>query len=141
MTDFIKLIIMCFYILIGIVSLIMAYKNIFSKKFISFHQQTAGKSLNDLDEGLQMVIISLMRVSGLGFLIVALLLIVFPVINYFGNNLLIRFSIPALSFVFCFGLFIVNFQLYKRTKVKTPWKGALASSSIIAANLLISLLI
>jgi hypothetical protein len=136
-----KIIPVCLYIIVGIISLTMAYKNIFSNKFIPFQEQAAGKSWNEIEKGIQFVIIALMKVSGLGFMVVALLLMIFPVINYFENSPFIQYSIPAISLLYCFGLFYFNYRLYVQTKVKTPWKRSLYGVTIIAIALILSLLL
>jgi hypothetical protein len=59
----------------------MAYKSLFSKKFLPFHEQAAGKPWHTVEDGLQRVVLALMKVSGLGFLVVGLLLIIFPIIK------------------------------------------------------------
>ncbi|MGO9482844.1 MAG: hypothetical protein ACLP05_13825 [Candidatus Kryptoniota bacterium] len=71
-----KIIPVFLYMIVGVVSLTMAYKNLFSNRLIAFQEKAAGKSWNEIEKGLQSVIIALMRVSGLGFLVVALMLMV-----------------------------------------------------------------
>ena len=85
------------YILVGIICLYMAYKSIYSKKFLPFHEAAAGKSWDSIDKRLQNVIITILRISGLGFLIIFLFLSVFSIINYFKPDPIIRFSIPIIS--------------------------------------------
>jgi hypothetical protein len=136
-----KIIPICLYMLVGIISLIMAYKNILSSKFIPFHEKAAGKTWNDIEKGIQSVILALMKVSGLGFLVVALMLMIFPIVNYFDNNSFVRYAIPAISLLYCFGLFIINYRLYVQTKVKTPWKGSLYAAIIISLGLILSLIL
>lgn len=128
------------YFIVGIISLIMAAKSLFSKKFISFHEKAAGQSLDSLDKPLQIVILALMKVSGLGFLVVALLLLIFPIINYFFTDNFTKFAIPAVSLIYCTGLFIINYYLYKHTKSKTPWRGSIAAMIILLAGMILSTL-
>jgi len=66
-----------------------------------------------------------MRFAGLGFLIIAILLLAFPVINYFIPNEFYKYSIPIVALIFCTGLFVFNYLLYRNTKADTPWKGSL----------------
>jgi hypothetical protein len=136
-----KIIPVFLYMIVGIISLTMAYKNIFSTKFIPFQEQAAGKSWNDIEKGIQFVIIALMKVSGLGFLVVALLLMIFPFVSYFYNNPFVQYAIPAISLLYCFGLFLFNYHLYVQTKVKTPWKRSLYAATIIGLSIILSLLI
>jgi hypothetical protein len=125
--------------IVGIISFAMAYKNIFSNKFIAFHEQAAGKSWGDIEKGIQSVIIALMKISGLGFLVVALLLMIFPLVSYFENNPFLQFSIPTISLLYCLGLFLFNYQLYVQTKAETPWKRSLYAVGVICVGLILSL--
>jgi hypothetical protein len=133
-----KIIPLCLYSFTGIVSLIMAYKSIFSTKFLPFHEQAAGKSWDSIDRGLQSVIIALMKVSGLGFLVIALLLMALPIVHYFKYDSLVQYVIPGISFLYCFGLFLVNYQLSVKTKAKTPWKGSLYATIFLEIGIIIS---
>ena len=68
--------------LIGIICFVMAYKCIFAKEFLPFHQEAAGISWKEIDNTIQKVIITILRISGLGFLILFLLLTSFPIVNF-----------------------------------------------------------
>jgi hypothetical protein len=133
-----KIIPLCLYSFTGIISLIMAYRNIFSAAFLPFHEQAAGKSWDMIDKRLQSVILALMKVSGLGFLVMALLLMVLPVIYYLEYDSLFQYVIPGGSFLYCFGLFLVNYQLMVKTKAKTPWKGSFYAAILIGIGIILS---
>jgi hypothetical protein len=128
------------YLCTGIVSLIMAYKSIFSTAFLPFHEQAAGKSWGSIDSGLQSVILALIKVSGLGFLVTALLLILFPIIQYFKYDSVVQIVIPVISLLYCFGLLLINYQLAVKTNAKTPWKGSLFAAIFIGIGIIISLI-
>jgi hypothetical protein len=128
------------YLVIGLVCLIMAYKSIFSKKYLPFHEEAAGKSWDSIDKPLQNVIITILRISGLGFFIIFLIMSIFPVINYFKPNPVIKFSTPIISLIYCFGIFLFNYRLFKQTKAKTPWKGSLIAMIMILSGFIISIL-
>jgi len=140
MNEIFNLISTLIYFLVGIICLFMAYKSIFSKKFLPFHEEAAGTSWESIDARLQNVIITILRISGLGFLTIFLILAVFSIINYFKPDPVIKFSIPAISLIYCFGLFLFNFQLFKQTKAKTPWLGSLIAMIMILAGFIISIL-
>ena len=128
------------YILVGIICLIMAIKSMFSKKYLPFHEEAAGKSWDTIDKPLQNVILTILRISGLGFLIVFLFLVVFPSVNYFKPNTFIKYSTPIISSIYCFGLFLFNFWLFRQTKAKTPWSGSLVVLFLILISFIISII-
>lgn len=128
------------YLIVGIISLVMAVKCFVTKKFLPFHEEASGKKWQEMDKPLQQVILALTKVSGLGFLVTAILLIVFPFVNYFRGDSFVKFAIPLISFGFCAQLFMVNFNLHKESKAKTPWKGSLLAMLIILIAFFISIL-
>lgn len=127
------------YFIVGIISLVMAVKALFSNKFLPFHEKAAGKQWNEIDNSLKLLILSFLRLIGLGFLIVSILLIVCPIANYFTPNKFYKYSIPVIALIFCIGLFVTNYLLYKNTKANTPWKGSLYAMVIIIAGIIISI--
>jgi len=128
------------YFLTGIICLLMAIKTLFAERLLPFHEQASGISWDKLDKPLQTVILTVIHISGLGFLVVFLLLTIFPAVNYFVHDNFVTYSIPVISMIFCLGLFIFNYSLYKKTKAKTPWQGSLIALFTILISLIISLL-
>ena len=126
------------YLLVGAVSLIMAHKSMFSNKLLPFQEKAAGIRWDEIDRSLQSVLLALIRISGLGFLVIAALLIISPIVNYFAPHAFLRYAVPLMSALYCMGLFLVNYSLYKRTKAPTPWKGSLYAALIILAGIVIS---
>jgi hypothetical protein len=131
------LIALLIYFFLALICLVMALKTFTSKKYLPFHEKAAGRLWETIDNPLQIVIITLLRISGLGFFTVFLFLLVFPLLNYLNPIYKLEYLIPIIPFVFCLGLFIFNYSLFRKTKVNTPWKGALFSMilTIIAFSL------
>jgi len=127
------------YLVVGAISMVMAYKNIFAKRFLPFHEQAAGKPWDEIEKPLQRVILSLLKLTGLGFLIISLLLIVCPIVNYFSPNIFYKYAVPTLVLIYCSGLFIINFRLCRDTKAATPWKGSLYACLALLVGIIISL--
>jgi len=98
------------YSMVGVISLMMAYKNLMSDRFIPFQEKAAGTSWNSIDSRLQYVLLTLIRVSGLGFLVIGILLLVTPIVSYFRQDVFLRYAIPILSFIYCSGLNCINRQ-------------------------------
>lgn len=126
------------YFIVGYVCIIMARKNLFSNQFIPFHEKAAGIAWDKVGMPLQFVIIALMRVSGLGFLVIGLLLTIFPIVNYFNPDPFVKYAIPVISILYCAGLFLANYNLHIQTKASTPWKGSLYVMFIIIIGIVTS---
>ena len=135
-----KTISLCLYLIIGVVSMMMAHKSIFSNRFLPFHEQAAGTSWESIDPGVQSVLRALMKISGLGFLTVGLLLIILSIMSFFGQDSLVQYILPGIVLLFCLGLFFVNHQLAVQTKANTPWKGSLAAAMLIGIAIILSVI-
>ena len=141
MAQALKIIQVILYIIVGIISLVMAYKNLFSDRLLPFHEKAANKKWEEIESSLQIVILTFMRLTGLGFLIVSILLLVFPIVNLFYRNGFYEYFIPILALIFCFGLFLINYSLYRKTEANTPWKGSLYAVFVIIVGIIISILV
>jgi hypothetical protein len=128
------------YFSVGIISAMMAVKNLSSGRLLPFQEKAAGKSWEEVEPAIKPVLLALLRVSGLGFLVVAILLLLFPIVNYFSPGSLVKYAVPCIALLYCSGLFLTNYQLYKKTGAKTPWKGSLYAICIIITGLILSLL-
>ena len=115
MNEILKIIPSVLYFIIGCVSMIMAVKSLSSKQFLPFHQKAYGKSWDDVDKNLQDVIIALLKTSGLGFLVVSLLLLSFPVVCYFNSSLYVKYAVivPDSKYQLC--------QPFKKTFRMWTW--------------------
>jgi hypothetical protein len=127
------------YFLVAAVSLVMAVKCLSARKFLPFHGEASGREWEDIDKPLQAVLITLLRISGLGFLVVFLLLAILPVLNLHRKDLSLTLVSAIIPFIFCSGLFLFNYLLFRQTKARTPWKGALISMIMLLAALVISI--
>jgi hypothetical protein len=127
------------YCLVGLICFVMAYTTLTAKKFLPFHEEAAKKKWEELESGIQETILTLIHLSGLGFLIVGLILTTITIISHFHPDIVLIVFVPSLSLIFCFGLFLFNFQLYKRTKANTPWQSSLIAIGIIIIGFGLSL--
>ena len=119
----------------GLICLLMAFKSMFSDRYLPFHEEAADRSWETIDQKLRLVILTILKISGLGFLVTGLLMTVFPIVSYFTMDVFSASAVPTVAAVYSFGLFLFNYRLYKKTNAATPWKASL----IIAVLILISL--
>ena len=138
MSEVVKIVPLALYLFIGAISLLMAVKLLLSKKYLPFHEEASGKPWEEIDGNLRHLILSLMKVSGLGFLIVSILLFIFPVYNYFRPHIFIKYAVPLIALLFCTGLFVTSFILFKQTNAKTPWKKSLIALAVLLLAIILS---
>jgi hypothetical protein len=134
-----KILPMIFYFGIGVMSFVMAYKNLTFKKFIAFHEEAAGISLDTLNQKTQNIILALMKTTGMGFLTVGLLLFYQVAICYLELPLVDKIIIPAICAAYCLGLFAINYQLYKISGAQTPWKASIVAVLVIVASIVMTI--
>ncbi len=139
MRDILKIVPTVLYFFVGVISLVMAYKSLFSRKFLPFHEKAAYKHWDEIEDPLRFVIMSLLRLSGLGFLITSILLMVCPIVNYYVPNAFYKYSVPVIALIYCTGLFVINYALYRDTKANTPWRRSLCAMFVIMAGIIISI--
>lgn len=125
----------CLYALVGIISLVMALESLSARGFLNFHTAAAGEPWTALGDGLQAVIVSLLRLSGMGFLIVGLQLVVVSIAVNLHPGLVVAVALPCLALLFCVGLGVINYRLHVRTGAQTPWKGSLYAAVAVAVAL------
>lgn len=124
------------YLSTGLVSLVMAGKNLSAKKFLPFQEKAAGLAWDAVDPRLRPVILSLTNVAGLGFLIVGLLLTASAFIIVVNPHRCLEYGVPSAALLFCLGLFGVNFRLHRQTGTATPWKGSLIAAGLVATGMI-----
>ena len=127
------------YALVGVISLVMALESLRARRFLNFHEAAAGGPWSAIDDGVQAVILALLRLSGLGFLVVGLQLLVVAVAGNLHAGIVVTVGLPCLSLLFCGGLCAINYQLHRRTGAQTPWKGSLYAVIALAVALILSL--
>jgi hypothetical protein len=139
MSTVLQLVPTCLYTLVGILSLVMATETLRAGKFLSFHEAAAGQPWDTVGTRLQAVIITLLRLSGLGFLIVGLGLLLAAVANNVRGGLGVTLALASLSLVFCLGLAVFNRRLQTQTSAPTPWRGSLFAAIAVAVALVLSI--
>jgi len=135
-----QLIATCLYGFVAVIALVMALESLRARRFLHFHEAAAAQSWDELGAGVQAVILSLLRLTGLGFLLVALQLAIVAVAGNFHPGPIVTLALPLLSLLFCAGLCAVNLQLHRRTGAATPWRGSLYAAIAIAAGLVVSII-
>jgi len=137
MTLLVHLVEAALYLAVGVISLLMAGKGLFSMRMLPFHEKASGTDWDTLSPGVRSVVIALLRSTGLGFLIVALLCAGLAVLRAAGVYPHIAATWSLLPLLFCAGLARINYRLTKETGAGTPWKGSLyAAAAVLIAGVM-----
>jgi hypothetical protein len=139
MKELFRIVPVLLYFLTGLISLVMALKCLFARQMLPFQELASAMTWNQIDERLRTVILTLLRLSGLGFLMASILLTVCPVVNFIiSPGAFYTFFSPGLALLFGTGLFLFNYLLFSKTKADAPWKESLCVMCILAAGIIIS---
>jgi hypothetical protein len=118
--------------LVGLVSLRMAMKGLGATAWLPFHERAAGIAWGALDERLRRLLLFLVRMGGLAFLVVFLVLALVPLEAAFGSGKHAVLAPLAIGLVFCLGLALLNRALHRATGAATPWRPALVAAALLA---------
>ncbi len=120
-------------VVVGLVSLRMAAKGLFAREWLRFHEEAAGVEWRSLAPGLRPLLLFMVRMVGLAFLVVFLLLALVPAYLWFHPDRLVGSAILGIGTVFCAGLGLLNRRLHLETGAGTPWKQSFAAAGLLAA--------
>jgi hypothetical protein len=68
MKEILKIAPVLLYLIVGFIRMIMTVKNLFSVKFLSIYLVTVNKTRDAINNPLKLVVLSYLRLAGLGFL-------------------------------------------------------------------------
>jgi hypothetical protein len=127
-------------LLVGLVSLRMAWKGLSAREWLPFHATAAGAEWRSLTPRLRSVLLFLVRIGGLGFLIQFLLLAAVPASLVWGPDPQFVLLVLGSGSLYCVGLALLNRRLHRETGAVTPWKASLAAAGVLALAALLSVM-
>jgi hypothetical protein len=122
---------------VALVALVMARKCVSAGRWLPFHERGAKASWDSLAAPVQQVVLTLLRLTGFGFLVVGLLLLAGAVAVRLAADDFARLTPPGVAVVYCAGLSWANLRLHRATGAPTPWRGALAAAFLLVAAIVL----
>ena len=138
--EFIRIVNYALYIIVGLITFGIGLRFLLSKKFFSYHREATGLEWNNIDKSLQMIILAIMKMAGIGITCLSVLIITYPFMFMCSDNFFDKFLVPIISLLFWIGSFNITFNVHKKTSANTPWKGSLFSTILIVIAILLSVL-
>lgn len=138
MNEIFKLILSIIYLLVAVVSLMMAYECLSAKKYLGFQEKAFKDAWKAMSEPAKATYLFQLRISGLGFFVSASILVVAIIELYLSPDSIGVYLLPFVALIFCIGLFYNNLQLSKKIDSYAPWRGSLGAVIAIAVGILIS---
>ena len=118
-------------LLVGLVSLRMALKGLSAKAWLPFHQAAAEVDWNSLPLRLRLLLLFMVRMAGLGFLALFLLLATIPVYVARHPDPFVALTNFGIATTYCVGLGILTRWLHRETGACTPWKESFAAAGVL----------
>jgi len=125
--------------LVGVVSLRMAVKGLSTKEWLPFHRAAAAVDWTSLPHRLRVLLLFLVRMTGLAFLVLFLLLMSVSILLPLSPAPFVDLAILGSATAYCVGLGILTRWLRRETGADTPWRGAFAAAGVLALASLLSL--
>ena len=114
------------YLVAGAVDVSLGATYFFSKQFMSYHAEAVGAPWQELDAGIQTLILALMRLAGGGWFALGFVTIVMALAAFRTRNVLVRWTLPAGTLVSWSASFAATWGVYQATGAPTPWAPSLA---------------
>ena len=114
------------YLVIGAVNIVLGITYFSSKQFLSYHAQAVGAPWQDVDLGVQTLILALMKVAGGGWLALGFFTIILALAAFKTRSAVARWTLPAGTLIFYLASFAATWGVYQATGAPTPWEPSLA---------------
>lgn len=135
-----KLLSLILYAIVAIASLVFAGLYLFRKKLMPYHLEAIDKKWEDIDPKYRIIFMALFRMTGLGFLMGAFLIL--SQFYVFWTYDLMRIQVSTLIFTYSMIFWIITFFITSRARKKSqaniPANGCLIAIIITGLGYLLS---
>jgi hypothetical protein len=133
----IKIAFLC-YLLVILSGITIGLVYLFSPEIMPYHQRAIGVMWRDLEPGLQLVLLTLLKGTGLGILMTSLALGLLLVIPFRRGETWSRWAISVLGLGMLLPGFYFALRLYLITGALTPWPFMILLVALILAGFFLS---
>lgn len=109
------------YLVAGVVDIWLGTTYFSSKQFMSYHAQAVGVPWEEVDVGVQTLILGLMKLAGGGWLALGFFAIVMASAAFKTRSLVARWTLPVGAFIAYSASFAATWGVYQATGAPTPW--------------------
>lgn len=114
------------YVIAGAVEIGLGATYFFSNQFMSYHAQAVDATWQELDPGIQTLVLALMKLAGGGWVALGFLTIVMALAALKTRSILLRWSLPAGMLIAWSASFAATWGVNQATGAETPWAPSLA---------------
>ena len=95
-----------------------------SRTFLSFHQQAVGIQWNEIPERTRVLILALMRVGGMGALVIGVDAFVISFPYFFGINHHLALILSLCVVAYWCAIFSITYSVHRKTNAGTPFRSS-----------------
>jgi len=114
------------YLVIGTIDIILGVVYFSSKQFLSYHAQAVGVPWQEVNTGVQTLILALMKVAGGGWCALGFFTIILALAAFRTGSAVARWTLPTGTLIFYLASFVATWGVYQETGAPTPWGQSLA---------------
>jgi hypothetical protein len=115
-----------FYLVAGAVDVGLGALYFSSKQFMSYHAEAVGVPWQEVDTGVQALILALMKLAGGGWCALGFFTIVLARATIRSGSALVRWALPAGTLLAWSASFVATWKVHQVTGAATPWVPSLA---------------
>jgi hypothetical protein len=109
-------------VLVSIALIAFGLRYVLSSQIMPYHLQVIGRSWNDLDPRLQMMLLGLLRLGGIAQLSTGIALGILTLIPFSRGQRWAYWAIPIIGFIYGAPIAYGAYALHYSTQAATPWK-------------------
>ena len=114
------------YLVIGAIDIVLGVRYFSSKEFMSYHSQAVGTPWQEVELGVQTLILALMKVAGAGWFVLGFFTIILALVAFITASAAVRWTLPMGTLIFYLASFAATWGVYQETGAPTPWGQSLA---------------
>ena len=126
-------------ILVSIALIAFSLRYLLSSQIMPYHLQVIGRSWNDFDPRLQMMLLGLLQLGGIGQLSTGLTLGVLTLIPFRRGQRWAYWAIPMIGFIYGAPIAYGAYALHRSTQATTPWKPVVIILLVLVVAYLLTL--
>jgi len=126
-------------ILVSIAFIASGFRYLLSSQIMPYHLEVIGRSWSDFDPRLQMMLLGLLRLGGIGQLSTGVAIGILTLIPFRRGERWAYWVIPVTGLLWCVPISYGAHALHSSTGAGTPWKAVMIFSLVLVAAYLLTL--
>ena len=114
------------YLVAGTVAVWLGTTYFTSRQFMSYHAEAVGVPWQEVDAGVQTLVLALMKFAGGGWIGLGVVTIVMALAGLRTQSVVARWTLPAGTLIAWSASFAATWGVYQATGAATPWAPSLA---------------